>query len=117
MKIYPFTLPIQDPAGEEMEEGICEVCGYRSQLGGVEKRPVFPKEIIEEAHLNHWQIIEICSNCQIELARWYSLKVAPMAYNVREQRFSYKTPGEIVDEYQAAYNSFIAYKKKRAIHP
>ena len=115
MEIDLLPLPLPAVSGGEMGEAICEVCGYRSQLGGVEKRPIFPREVIEEAHLNRWQVIEICSNCQIELARWYSLKVAPMAYNTRKQRFSYKTPGEIVDEYQAAFYSFVAYKKKRAV--
>lgn len=96
-----------------MGEDICEVCGYRSQFGVVERHPVFPKEIIEASHLNRWQIINICSNCRIELAKWYSLKVAPMGYDIKMQRFSYKTPGEIVEEYQSAFDSFISYKEKR----
>src|SRR3972149_8247013 len=96
-----------------MGEEICEVCGYRRQLGGVEKRPIFPREIIEQAGITRWQIINICSNCQIELSKWYSLKVAPMEYSVKAQRFSYKTSAQMVDEYQSAFNSYIKYKKKR----
>ncbi|OGO32448.1 MAG: hypothetical protein A2Z29_06345 [Chloroflexi bacterium RBG_16_56_11] len=97
-----------------MGEEICEVCGYRSQLGGVEKRPIFPREIIEQAGITRWQVISICSNCQAELNKWYALKVAAMAYDAGMQRFSYKTSGQMVEEYQAAFDSFTGYKKRRS---
>ena len=96
-----------------MGEEICEVCGYQSQLGAVEKHPVIPDEIMEKSGVSKPQIIKICSNCRVELNRWYSIEVNRMVYDEKDQRFRDRTPVEMVEEYQAAFKGFKGYKKKK----
>ena len=96
-----------------MGEEICEVCGYRSQLGAVKKYPVIPDEITEQSGMSKSQISSMCTNCRIELDKWYSIEVNRMVYDEMDQRFRDRTPAEMVDEYQAAFKGFKGYKKKK----
>lgn len=90
----------------------CEICGHRSQLGAIEKQHTIPCEVTEEAGMPESQTLRLCLNCRLELAKWYSAKVAKMAYDTKMQRFRYKTSHEMAQEYQAAFNGFVIYKKR-----
>ena len=96
----------------KMGEDICEVCGYRSQLGAVGKHLIIPSEIMEQAGVSKSQISSICANCRIELERWYAVEVNRMVYDDMDQRFRDRTPVEMVKEYKSAFNGFKGYKKK-----
>jgi len=96
-----------------MGEETCELCGYRSQLGAVEKHHIIPNNITEQAEMPKSQTLRMCCNCHRELDTWYSAKVTEMVYDTNMQRFRTKTSVEMVEEYQSVFNGFVAYKKKR----
>ena len=92
---------------------ICEICGYRSQLGAVDKCHTIPRKVTEEAGMPESQSLKMCSNCHLELDKWYSVEVAKMVYDTKMQQFRYRTSVEMVQEYQSAFNGFVNYKKRR----
>lgn len=96
-----------------MGQETCELCGYVSLLGAVEKHHIIPNEITEEAGIPKLQTIKMCYNCRKELDTWYSAKVAKMVYDTKIPKFRYKTPGEMVEEYQFLFNGFVDYKKRQ----
>ena len=96
-----------------MGEEICEVCGYRSQLGAVGKHPIIPKEVLERSGMSRTQILSICANCRIELDKWYSMEINKMVYDETVQRFRDRTSVEMTEEYQSAFKGFKGYKKKK----
>ena len=95
-----------------MAEETCEVCGYRSLLGAVEKHHIIPKEITEQAGIKDSPTLRMCCNCRKELETWYSAKVAKMVYDARVPQFRYKTSMEMVEEYEFVFRGFLDYKKK-----
>ena len=95
-----------------MGEEICGVCGYRSQLGAVEKHHVIPDEIARQTSVPKPQILKMCCNCRQELDTWFSAKVTEMVYDTKAQRFRARTQDEMVEEYQSVFNGFVNYKKK-----
>jgi hypothetical protein len=97
-----------------MAEETCEVCGYRSLLGAVERHRIIPSDITEPAGITDPPTLRICCNCRRELETWYSTKVARMVYDVRLPQFRYKTPVEMLEEYESVFKSFLEYKKRRA---
>ncbi len=96
-----------------MRKETCELCGYEDELGTVKKYHVFPQEITEQAGIKRSKIIRLCPNCQRELDKWYSTKVAHMAYDTRMKRFRTKSPQEMVKEYEIAYQRFTRYKREQ----
>ena len=58
----------------------CELCGYQSQLGAVEKHHIIPNEVTEQAGIPKSQTVRMCCNCRRELDTWYSGKVVKMIY-------------------------------------
>ena len=96
-----------------MGEEICEICGYRSQLGAIEKHHTIPHEIMKVAGMPESQTLRMCLNCRLELDKWYAAEIAKMVYDIKIQRFRAKTPVEMVQEYQSAFKGFVAYKKYR----
>ena len=97
-----------------MAEEACELCGYISILGAVEEYSVVPSDITEAAKKPKSQPIRMCRNCRRELDTWYSAKVAKMVYDAGMQQFRHRTPAEMVEEYQSAFNGCVNYKKKRS---
>jgi hypothetical protein len=98
------------PMGEE----ICEICGYRSQLGAIEKHHAIPREITESAGNPESTTVKMCLNCRLELDKWYSSEVAKMVFDTMAQQFRYRTPLEMLREYQAAFDGFVNYKKRQS---
>jgi hypothetical protein len=96
-----------------MADGTCEICGYGSTLGAVESHHVIPKDITEQAGITDSPTRMICCNCRRELETWYSAKVAKMLYDDSIARFRYKTPSEMVEEYEFVYKGFVDYKKRQ----
>jgi hypothetical protein len=96
-------------------EQICEVCGYISLLGAIEKYHTIPVQITKAAGMPESPLIKICLNCHKELDTWYLAKVAEMVYDDKMQRYRYRDPAEMVKEYQSAFNGFINFKKRRKI--
>ncbi len=96
-----------------MTDEICEVCGYRSLLGAVERHQVIPNEITEQAGIANHPTLAICCNCRRELETWYFAKVAKMVYDARLPQFRYRTPAEMVQEYESVFKGFVDYKKKQ----
>ena len=96
-----------------MVDEICEICGYRSQLGATEKHHTIPPEITKEAGMPESQMLRMCLNCCLELDKWYSAEAAKMVYDTKMQRFRYKTSVEMVQEYQSAFKGFVTYKSKQ----
>ena len=97
-----------------MGDETCEVCGYQSQFGAVEKHHVIPNEVTQQAGMSESHTIRMCCNCRRELDTWYSAKVAKMVYDAKTQRFRDRTWREMVEEYQSVFNGFINYKKRRS---
>lgn len=98
-----------------MVEEICEVCGYRSPLGAIEKYHTIPIQITEAAGMPESRSLKMCCNCQKELDTWYLAKVAKMVYDDTMQRYRYRDPAEMAKEYQSAFNGFVTFKKRRKI--
>jgi hypothetical protein len=96
-----------------MTDQICEVCGYRSLLGAVERHQVIPKDITERAGITNYPTMAICRNCRRELETWYPAKVAKMVYDTSLPHFRYRTPAEMFQEYESIFKSFVDYKKKQ----
>ena len=90
----------------------CELCGYQSQLGAVEKHHIMPNEVTEQAGIPKSQTLRMCCNCRRELDTWYSAKVVKMVYDTKMPRFRAKTWGEMAKEYQSVFNGFVNYKKR-----
>ena len=91
----------------------CQLCGYEDEAGSIKKYHVIPQEIAERAGIHKSRIIRLCSNCQRELSRWYSTKVADMTYDTKMKQFRVKSPQEMVREYEIAYQRFARYKKEQ----
>jgi len=94
-----------------MGKETCELCGYRSQLGAIEKHYIVPKELTSQAGVPDSATVTLCSNCHREVHTWYSKKVFDMAYAPTTKRFRPKSLVEMVKEYEAAYRIFDKYKK------
>ena len=95
-----------------MERESCEVCGYRSQLGAIEKHHILPTEVTEEAGVPASQTLRLCSNCHREVHTWYSIKVMNMVYDSAAKQIRDRSSLEMVKEYQAAFNSFVKHKNE-----
>lgn len=94
-----------------MGKETCDLCGYRSELGAIEKHHIVPRNITERAGISESATVRLCSNCHREVSNWYSQNVAEMAYDPGTKRFRQKSPNELVKEYEAAYKVFATYKK------
>jgi len=98
---------------EIRREDTCELCGYESNLGAIDKRYIVPIELTEQAGVSRSQILRLCQNCNRELDIWYSSKIAHNFYDSSEKRFTPKSSVETVKEYQSAFKAFIKYKKEK----
>ena len=96
-----------------MAKAICELCGYRSDFGTIEKHHVVPVKITKQAGLPESASTRLCSNCHSEVHNWYSQNVSDTAYDPGTKQFSQKSPLDIVKEYEAAYKVFATYKRGR----
>ena len=91
----------------------CEVCGYQSQLGAIERHHIVPADVVKQAGVANWQAVRLCCNCHKEVHTWYSSRVSNMAYDPKSKKFRARSWLEIIDEYKSAYTSFVTYKKGR----
>ena len=96
-----------------MRRETCEICGYLSQLGAIEKHHIIPTAVTEQAGMPESQTVGLCSNCDREVHIWYSGKVTDVAYSPSAKQFRPKSWPEMVKEYQAAFNSFAKFKKQQ----
>ena len=96
-----------------MEDDACEVCGYKSQGGDINKYDVIPDEIIKEAGKLQSRKTTLCNNCHEELGRVYSKLVTSMTYDTRLKQFRTKSPQEMVKEYEVAYQWFTQHRKSQ----
>jgi len=54
--------------------------------------------------------MHMCPDCHRDLQTWYQNKVARTAYDADARRFRSRSPIELMQEYRAAFNSFLSYK-------
>jgi len=94
-----------------MGKETCSLCGCKAEHTAIEERYIVPAEVTEKAGVPKSKIVRLCGNCHRELHRWYSIRVADMAYDTKMKRFRAKSPLEMVKEYEAAYRMFVEYKK------
>jgi hypothetical protein len=94
-----------------MRKEVCELCGYQSELGDIEKHHIVPKRVTDDAGIQESKVVRLCRSCREEVDAWYSQNVLDMAYDSMTKQFRQKSPAEIVKEYEAAYRVFAAYKK------
>ena len=94
-----------------MGKEICELCGYRSEPGTIQKHYVVPTKVTQQAGMPESATVRLCSNCRREVDNWYSQNVFDMAYDPGTKRFRQKSFNEMVKEYEAAYRVFATYKK------
>lgn len=96
-----------------MRQETCEVCGYTSHLGVIERCHIVPLQLTEKAGVPESETLKLCCNCNRELDAWYAMTVADMAYDTKTKRFTAKSPSEIVKEHHSALDSFMKYKKEQ----
>ena len=96
-----------------IEKDGCKICGYQSLLGVVEEHYTIPTEITEQAEMPPSETLKLCCNCHKELHHWYSIKVNDMIYDSKTQEIRYRTPAEMIKEYQSILNGFIKYKEEQ----
>ena len=95
-----------------MTPKVCEICGYQSLLGSVEKQIVIPDEILQQiAEVKPREMI-ICLNCQRELETWYKAKINKIVYDLCRQAFRDQTLSEMIEEYESALKGFINNKRE-----
>ena len=95
-----------------MREETCEICGYQSQLGAIEKHHIVPTSVTEQSGIPLSQAVRLCCNCHREVHTWYSMKGRDMAYDPKAKQFLAKSGLEMVKEYQSVFSSFVKYKKE-----
>lgn len=96
-----------------MIKSTCEVCGYESQRGDINKYHIVPREVMKEIDKLRSRKIALCNNCHRELDELCAKAVADMTYDTRMKRFRLKAPQEMVKEYKTTYQRFARYKKER----
>ena len=89
----------------------CALCGHKVELGAIESHYIVPMEVREQAGIQRRKIVRLCPNCNQELDRWNSTKVADSTYDTVTKRFRDKSPLEIAKEYEFAYKLFAQYKR------
>ena len=94
-----------------MAKETCELCGYRSNLGTIEKHHIVPVTVTEQAGMPESATVRLCSNCQREVNIRYSHDVFDMAYDAGTKQFEQKSVNELIKEYEAAYKVFATYKR------
>ena len=94
-----------------MAEEICDICGYRSYLGAVQKHQIIPGNITCAANVSEPQTIKMCYNCRRELDMWYSIKIVEMTFDAKVPCYRYKTPLELLEHYRKVFAGFKNHKK------
>ena len=83
--------------------------------GAIEEHYVIPTKVTEGAGVSPSKTLRFCCNCYQELQTWYSIKVNDMIYDSAAKQIRYRSPLEMVEEFQAVFNGFVNYKKRRRI--
>lgn len=96
-----------------MVKETCELCGYQSEFGTIEKHHVVPVKVTEQAGMPEPASVRLCSNCHSEVHTWYSQNVSDMAYDLGAKQFRQKSSVEMAKEYETAYKVFATYKGAR----
>jgi len=92
-------------------EKTCEICGYVSKPEELVIHRIIPEEVAKQAGILDVGKIVLCINCGNQVQDWYTKKVFGMRYDARTNQFIPKSSTQMVKEYEAAYKSFVAYKK------
>ena len=100
-----------------MGKEACEICGQKSEFWYMQQHRLVPKELAKKAGVSKSAALGLCSKCLAELYAWYSEKVYDISYDPKTKRFERRPPHEMVNEYEAAYRSFIEYKKRQRKTP
>ena len=95
-----------------MPKESCELCGY-NKPGFINKYYIVPQEISEQAGIKQAKMVRLCPNCQQELGKWYSARVADITYDTEMKQFKPKSPLQMVKEYEMAYQWFVHNKKEQ----
>ncbi len=90
----------------------CEACGLKIELGLIEKHHIVPTEFTQQAGLPESRVVTLCHDCHQELHRWYSAKVAHVAYDTKAKRFETKSWLRIAKEHESTFDSFVQHKRE-----
>ena len=95
-----------------MGKETCEIFGQTSEFWYMQQPRLVPKDLAKRAEVSKSAAIGLCNKCLAELYAWYSEKVYDISYDPKTKRFERRPPHEMVNEYEAAYRSFIEYKNR-----
>lgn len=93
-----------------MPRGKCKICGF-SESGSLKMYSIIPEEIAEKADLKRAPKVKLCPNCRRELKKWFSVKIADMAYDSMQKQFMPKSPQALAREYEISYDWFVRNKR------
>ena len=96
-----------------MNKKVCEACGYKHGPEDIGVYRVIPELLSKQDKISDSATVQLCKNCRNEMITWYSRKVADQIYDPAIKRFRYRSPAEMVKEYEAAYRAFAEYKKRQ----
>lgn len=89
-----------------MSRGKCAICGF-SGFDSLKKYSIIPEEIAKTAGLKRAPTVKVCPNCWCELEKWFSAKIADMAYDSMLKQFVPKSPQDLAREYEVSYEWFV----------
>ena len=90
-----------------------DVCRHKMEPGSARKHDIIPEVFTELCGISDSGSVILCVNCYKEVHDWYLRRVYNLTYDYETKRFKYKSPKEMVKEYQSAFRSFVKYKSKR----
>ncbi len=96
-----------------MKKEICDACGREIEPDFAVKHRVVPEEAAALYGISDSTTTTLCLECSNEVHNWYHKRVSTVTYNSQIKRFRAKSAIEMANEYQAAYNGFVQYKRKR----
>ena len=99
-----------------MNNRTCEICRHVLSPQEAVIHRIVPEEVTLQANILDTRTAVLCLNCSIEIQNWYRKKVYSTNYDTRIKQFIPKPPAELVKEYELAYETFMDYKRGRAIH-
>ncbi len=94
-----------------MRKETCYICRHGIKREDVRKHRIVPKVFIELCGIVDSGAITLCINCYNEVSDWYIKRVYGLTYDTGTKGFRYKSPNEMVKEYQSAFDSFVKYKR------
>jgi hypothetical protein len=96
-----------------MREKTCDICGHVVNPEDAVIHRIIPEEIAVQAGILDFRTTILCFNCSREVSDWYEKKVFNLKYDEVAKKFVYKSPTDLVNEYETIYKSFADYKCSR----